>query len=228
MREEPLMPGTSEGTEREQPSRRTVLHGAVAGLTLAAAGLFPPATVDEAAARQVAAEGKSRRKKRRARRRRKNKGGNDNPPGSGVEHTNVRLIAENLTAGPLYFRGWIVTDDRRCPTKELLTIEPNTAPTFAPGTPNANGLIYDEDDVQYTFGAYDQDPDDGFPFVELSHGGTLSKDHCRVDTTSDVVLREMGVGMSFEKTIQKFRFVVKRESDTEDERLFRFQIHPAP
>lgn len=206
-----------------QLPRRTVLGSAAAALGLAAASLFAPGAADEATA-----GGKSRRKKRRARKRRKNKGENPNPPGSGTTLVNVRLIAENLTPNALYFKGWVVTDDKRCPTKDLQTIEPNTAPTFAPGTWNANGLILDQDGVQYTFGAFDQDPEDGFPAVELFHGGTLTKDRCHVDSTPDVLQHEMGVGMTFEKTIQSFRFVVKRESDIENERLFRFQIHPAP
>jgi hypothetical protein len=140
---------------------------------------------------------------------------------------NVRLIAENLT-DPLYFKGWAVTDEKRCPTKDLQTIAPNTAPTFAPGTWHANGLILGEEGVQYTAGAFDQDAEDGFPSVELHHGGTLTKDVCLVDSTPDVLQYEMGVGITFEKTIQSFRFVVKWESDIENERLLRFQIHTAP
>ena len=202
--------------------RRALLGSAAAGLGLAITGLFTSVGLDEGGA-----GGKHKGKKRRAKKRKKTNGNPAGAPGQ-VSLKNVRMVVENLTANSLYFKGVVLNESRKCPTRDLQTIAPNTAPTFAPGYWNAYGMVLDSTGLQYAFGVADQDPQDGFPIVDLGHGGSLTKDQCWVGVSTDVVKHEMGVGMSLERTIQKFRFVIKRENDIESDRVFRVQIHDVP
>jgi hypothetical protein len=225
-------------------SRRGLFRRAAQRFAPLVGGLFVVTRLDETLAREGSLggrlggrRGKDRRgrdKKRHRQNNNSNNPGNDNggdgPLGSGAPDVSVSLIIENLTAAPIDSQGWAKavpsTAARRCVQKDLQTIPPNTAPTFAPDSYGAIAMLFGGIFIE----GLDQPSDDGFPFVRIYHNVTMSVRDCEYGGVPqqpvfvDDDKHQLGVGQSFDITVQGHNFTIRREGDANSNRIFRIQV----
>jgi hypothetical protein len=191
------------GVCRGEPAatRRTLLGG-IGGLALALKALLAPQAVHEAAA---------------ARNR------NNNDPGP---HKTVILLVENLTTAPINLEGWhkdeFDDNHRGCKKKLLETISPPNTVTFSPHDTNAIAWIN-----QTYFIAAAAPLDEEFPFVQMSHGGTIGRRCIEGSNIKDLGPTDLGIGQQVERTIGSYRFVVLRENNINKARVFRTRVFDA-
>lgn len=231
------------GTELGLP-RRAVLRAVGAGVPLLGM-LLSTGTSEEAEAREGAAGGRlggRRGKNRRGRDKNRNNGGNnkgnkgkkknDKPPGLGSPGwIYVRMVVENLTNADIDLEGTALYEEMQgkiCRLKDLRTIHPTEAVTFAPGDNNGfptsaiTVLLNGKYGVE---AAQEQPPNSEFPVVWAYSGIQDSNiEGCHVGANYAVFNRKMGVGQKLSFTMEGQKFELLRENDIDNARLFRLRV----
>lgn len=147
----------------------------------------------------------------------KNKG---NAPGSGSgSHQLMQLLIENVTSAPLELEGW--SKPNGCKKFKMETLTPPNTAILKPN--NEQGVAAWINQTYLIAAVVDFDE---FPSVQISHGGTFTKE-CARGGVVDVPSRDMGIGQRFEHTVSPYRIEVIRENDIGRDVVIRARIHNA-
>ena len=152
-----------------------------------------------------------------AKKKKKNKG---NAPGSGSSSRQlIRLLIENLTGAPLELEGW--SKPNGCKKFQMETVQPPNTATLKPNNENGVAAWINQNLLIAAVVDFDE-----FPFVEIGHGGTFTKE-CYRSGVMDVPHRELGVGQKFEQTAGSYKLEIIRENDIGSDVVFRARIQIA-
>jgi hypothetical protein len=220
----------------ERSSRRGLLRGLGATLTLAAVGRHASRAAAKGGrfggqlggrhGKNQRGRDKHRKRKRHHHKKKRRGGMSGNPLGGGAPLMNVRVIVENQTKSPFDAEGWVYNGAmRRCQKRSQETIQPSLTATFALETPRPFVWVKGK----YLINVQDAHPEDALPYACLYQGGTMSQycydydndDFCHLEGCKEL---EVGQKWVTPANACRDRIEIQRDADVDNERVFRVRV----